>query len=162
MFCCGCRVLSDKPYTPGLFDFIQSQDAQCLEIAPPPSLASWSFSAGAPRSRSRFTASAEPTVHRRSSITPSSSCRSAGTNSMGGGIKRLTWRTWQPVGFPLQLLTDGNDATARIAGSPWFTLANVFNYTNQHTMPPGLYILKLSVQTDQNTHRLRRSISVVY
>ena len=80
----------------------------------------------------------------------------------GGGIKRLTWRTWQPVGFPLQLLTDGNDATARIAGSPWFTFANVFNYINQHTMPPGLYILKLSVQTDQNTHRQRRSISVVY
>jgi len=72
----------------------------------------------------------------------------------GGGIKRLTWRTWQPVGFPLQLLTDGNDATARIAGSPWFTFANVFNYTNQHTMPPSL-VWNFDLGGAFSVHRVR-------
>ena len=34
--------------------------------------------------------------------------------------------------------------------------------TQGNRLPPGLYILELSVQTDQNTHRQRRSVSVVY
>ncbi len=72
----------------------------------------------------------------------------------GGGIKRLTWRTWQPVDFPLQSLTDGNDATARIAGSPWFTFANVFNYTNQHTMPPSL-VWNFDLGGAFSVHRVR-------
>ena len=72
----------------------------------------------------------------------------------GGGIKRLTWRTWQPVDFPLQLLTDGNDATARIAGSPWFTFANVFNYTKQHTMPPSL-VWNFDLGGAFSVHRVR-------
>ena len=56
----------------------------------------------------------------------------------GGGIKRLTWRGWQPIDFPLRFLTDGDARSALLGGSPWLSFQNVFNYTDEFTMHPSV------------------------
>ena len=56
----------------------------------------------------------------------------------GGGIKRLTWRGWQPIDFPFRFLTDGDARSALIGGSPWLSFQNVFNYTDEFTMHPSV------------------------
>ena len=56
----------------------------------------------------------------------------------GGGIKRLTWRGWQPIDFPLRFLTDGDARSALLGGSPWLSFQNVFNHTDEFTMHPSV------------------------
>ena len=72
----------------------------------------------------------------------------------GGGVRRLTWRTWQSVDFPMQSLTDRDATTARIAGSPWFTFGNVFNYADEQTMRPSL-VWNFDLGGAFSVHRIR-------
>ncbi len=72
----------------------------------------------------------------------------------GGGIRRLTWRSWGPIDFPLRFLTDGNTSTALLGGSTWLDFRNVFNYTDQETMAPSV-VWNFDLGGIFKVHRLR-------